>query len=131
MNMNNDFDREISFDIVEPLGVITSYSTGWCKELNLVSWNGGTPKYDIRDWAPDHERMSRGVTLHEKEMRTVIELLRRRNRRRPAEHQREAEARRQADAQDAHELQEMEDMHRLECSAPDCCGEQSCMEESA
>ncbi|MEI3503270.1 MAG: PC4/YdbC family ssDNA-binding protein [Anaerovoracaceae bacterium] len=48
-----------------------TYPTGWRKELNLVSWNGGAPKYDIRDWDPDHERMSRGITLHEKEMRLM------------------------------------------------------------
>ena len=51
----NDFNREIFFDIVEKIGVIASYSTGWNKELNLVSWNGSAPKYDIRDWAPDHK----------------------------------------------------------------------------
>lgn len=77
---NNEFNREISFEIVEKIGVITSYSTGWNKELNLVSWNGAAPKYDIRDWAPDHEHMSRGITLHEKEMRLVFDLLGKRNR---------------------------------------------------
>lgn len=81
MTLNGEFDREISFEITEKIGVISSYSTGWSKELNLVSWNGGTPKYDIRDWSPDHAHMSRGVTLHEKEMRLVIELLRNRGRR--------------------------------------------------
>ena len=79
MNGSN-FDREISFDIVEHLGVITTYSTGWNKALNLVSWNGAAPKYDIREWSPDHAHMSRGVTLHEKEMRTILDLIRNRNR---------------------------------------------------
>ena len=77
---NSNFDREISFDIVEHLGVITTYSTGWNKELNLVSWNGAAPKYDIREWSPDHAHMSRGVTLHEKEMRTILDLIRNRRR---------------------------------------------------
>lgn len=81
MTINSEFNRDISFDIVERIGVIASYSTGWSKELNLVSWNGGAPKYDIRDWAPDHSHMSRGVTLHEKEMRLVCDLLRSRGRR--------------------------------------------------
>ena len=79
MNGSN-FDREISFEIVEHLGVITTYSTGWNKELNLVSWNGAAPKYDIREWSPDHAHMSRGVTLHEKEMRTILDLIRNRRR---------------------------------------------------
>ncbi len=79
MNGSN-FNREISFDIVEHIGVITTYSTGWNKELNLVSWNGAAPKYDIREWSPDHAHMSRGVTLHEKEMRTILDLIRNRRR---------------------------------------------------
>ena len=69
---------ELKYEIVKSLGVLSQSPSGWTKELNLVSWNGGAVKYDIRDWDPAHEHMSRGVTLHEKEMRTVIELLRKR-----------------------------------------------------
>ena len=32
-----------------------------------VSWNDNAPKYDIRDWEPKHEKMSRGITLTEEE----------------------------------------------------------------
>ncbi len=78
MAMNSGFDREVRFEIVEHIGILSTYSTGWNKELNLVSWNGGQPKYDIRDWDLDHEHMSRGVTLHEKEMRQVFDLMKRR-----------------------------------------------------
>ena len=46
---------DFKFDIVEHLGVISENSKGWTKELNLVSWNGARPKFDLRDWAPDHE----------------------------------------------------------------------------
>lgn len=59
----NGFDREVRFDIVEQIGVISRHSTGWQKELNLVAWNGGQPKFDIRDWDESHEHMSRGITL--------------------------------------------------------------------
>ena len=58
MAMNSEFDRDVTFEITEPIGVIANYATGWKKEINLVSWNGGAPKYDIRDWDPDHEHMS-------------------------------------------------------------------------
>lgn len=74
----NGFDREVRFEILEQIGVISTHSTGWNKELNVVSWNGGQPKYDIRDWDPDHEHMSRGITLSEKEMRAITDLLKRR-----------------------------------------------------
>ncbi len=78
MAMNSGFDREVRFNIVEHIGILSTHSTGWNKELNIVSWNGGQPKYDIRDWDLDHEHMSRGVTLHEKEMRQIFELMKKR-----------------------------------------------------
>lgn len=71
-----DHDRyEIVFEIKERIGVIKPYPTGWNKELNLVSWNGSSAKYDIRDWDPEHEHMSRGITLHPEEMRKILRLL--------------------------------------------------------
>lgn len=66
---------EIVFEIKERFGVIKPYPTGWNKELNLVSWNGSAAKYDIRDWDPEHEHMSRGITLHPEEMRKILRLL--------------------------------------------------------
>ena len=55
MSSNRDFDREVTFEIVEEIGVIATHSTGWKKELNLVSWNDRAPKYDIRDWSAGME----------------------------------------------------------------------------
>lgn len=66
---------DIKYDIVEELGVLSESAKGWTKELNLISWNGGTPKYDIRDWAPEHEKMGKGVTLSEEEAKKLAELL--------------------------------------------------------
>ena len=66
---------DIKYDIVEELGVLSESAKGWTKELNLISWNGGTPKYDIRDWAPEHEKMGKGVTLSEEEAKQLRELL--------------------------------------------------------
>ena len=31
--------------------------------LVLISWNEKDPKYDIREWSPDHAKMGKGVTL--------------------------------------------------------------------
>ena len=78
MVMSNDRDMDVTFEIVEQIGVIGDFDTGWTKELNLVAWNGGVPRYDIREWAPDHKRMSRGVTFEEKEMRQILNLFKRR-----------------------------------------------------
>ena len=66
---------DIKYDIVEHIGVLSESAKGWTKELNNISWNGGAPKYDIRDWAPEHEKMGKGVTLSEDEMLKLKELL--------------------------------------------------------
>lgn len=67
-------ERNITFEIKEHLGVIAEFDSGWNKELNIISWNGNTPKYDIRDWDAHHERMRKGVTLHEAEFRRLVDL---------------------------------------------------------
>ncbi len=65
---------EITFKITKELGVISETAKGWTRELNMVSWNEHEPKYDIRDWSPDHTRMSKGIGLTEDEMKKLIEL---------------------------------------------------------
>ncbi|MGN0443317.1 MAG: YdbC family protein [Acutalibacteraceae bacterium] len=66
---------EFRYEITEELGVISEGRMGWTKELNRISWNGGNPKFDIRDWAPEHEKMGKGVTLTEDEARELYRLL--------------------------------------------------------
>lgn len=57
------------------IGILSESAKGWKKELNLISWNGGAPKYDIRDWAPEHEKMGKGVTLTKEEAQELQKLL--------------------------------------------------------
>ena len=66
---------DFTYEIVEEVGVLSEGTRGWRKELNKISWNGGPVKYDIRDWAPDHSKMGKGVTLTEEEARQLKELL--------------------------------------------------------
>ena len=66
---------EITFDIVKHFGVLSEEKSGWKKEINLVSWNNRSPKIDIRDWAPGHEKMGKGVTLTKEEAAKLSELL--------------------------------------------------------
>lgn len=58
---------ELKFEIIKNIGVLSESKNGWVKEVNLVSWNGGEPKYDIRSWNSDHTRMGKGVTLSAEE----------------------------------------------------------------
>lgn len=62
---------DIKYEIIETLGVLSENAKGWKKELNLVSWNGREPKYDLRDWAPEHEKMGKGVTLTNEELKEL------------------------------------------------------------
>ena len=55
--------EEFSYEILEEVAVLSENARGWRKELNLISWNGRPPKFDLREWAPDHEKMGKGITL--------------------------------------------------------------------
>ena len=66
---------EIKYNVVKEIAVLSEKSNGWTKELNLVSWNGGEPKYDIRDWAPDREKMGKGVTLTAAELQCLSDAI--------------------------------------------------------
>lgn len=66
---------DIRYEIKDTIGILSESSKGWKKELNMISWNGKTEKYDIREWAPDHEKMGKGVTFTTEELKILRELL--------------------------------------------------------
>ncbi|MEW9077586.1 YdbC family protein [Terrisporobacter glycolicus] len=66
---------DFKYDIVEHLGVLSENAKGWTKELNLISWNGAKPKYDLRDWGPEHEKMGKGITLSNEEFEALKEII--------------------------------------------------------
>ncbi len=66
---------EIKYEIVKTIGVLSENPNGWKREINLVSWNDRAPKYDIRDWDENHEKMSKGITLSQEEMEILIDLM--------------------------------------------------------
>lgn len=64
MKRNNELRIEdVTYEIKEHFGVLGENSDGWTLEANAVSWNGGPVKLDLREWAPDHKRLTRGVTI--------------------------------------------------------------------
>ena len=65
---------EIKYEIIEKLGVLSENEKGWKKELNLISWNDSEPKYDIRTWSPEHEKMGKGITLTKDEILKLKEM---------------------------------------------------------
>jgi hypothetical protein len=67
--------KEIKFEIVRKIGIISENGRGWRKELNIVSWNEREPKFDLRDWSEDHTRMGKGITLNPEEAARLNECL--------------------------------------------------------
>lgn len=66
---------ELKYEITEYLGVLSENAKGWTKELNKVSWNEREPKYDLREWSPDHTRMGKGITLTDDEVEMLRKIL--------------------------------------------------------
>ena len=66
---------EYKFEIVKNYGSVSENNNGWVKEVNLVSWNDREPVYDIRAWQENHEKLGKGITLTEAELKNLKELL--------------------------------------------------------
>ena len=66
---------EFKYEITQELGVLSESKSGWKREVNLVSWNGAAPKLDIRDWAPGHEKMGKGISLRSDEIERLKAIL--------------------------------------------------------
>lgn len=66
---------EFKYEISKELGIISECKGGWSKQLNLISWNDAEPKYDIRDWAPNREKMGKGISLSASELQTLTDML--------------------------------------------------------
>lgn len=65
-----------NYEIVERIAVL-SQSGDTSKELNKVSYNGASPKYDIRSWkrTDGEEKLLKGLTLNEEDMEALKETL--------------------------------------------------------
>lgn len=66
---------DIKYEIIKHVGVLSEGAKGWTKEINLISWNDREPKFDIREWAPEHAKMGKGVTLSGEELIKLKEIL--------------------------------------------------------
>ena len=66
---------EIKSEIVKNIGILATNQSGWNREVNIVKWNEGKAKLDIRDWGPDHEKVGKGLSLNAEEVAVLKELL--------------------------------------------------------
>lgn len=68
--------KEFSYEIIEEIGQVGEpTASGWSTRVNLISWNGGKPKIDIRSWNEDMTRMGKGISLSEEDARYLASLL--------------------------------------------------------
>lgn len=67
--------QDIPYEIIKEIAVLSKSGTGYTKEINLISWNGNEPKYDIRSFSPNHARCGHGITLTEKETAALLGAL--------------------------------------------------------
>ena len=65
----------LKYEIIETIGIISEGAKGWNKEQNLISWNEREPKYDLRDWDQNHEKMGKGITLSKEELIQLRDLI--------------------------------------------------------
>ena len=67
--------REIQYEIVKEIAVLSTGDSGYTKEINLISWNGKEPKYDIRSFSPNRENCGKGITLNADEAAALLKAL--------------------------------------------------------
>lgn len=65
----------IKYEVIERHGILAESTKGWTKELKSISWNDRAPKFDIREWSPDGEKMGKGVTLSKEELLKLKDIL--------------------------------------------------------
>ncbi|MED4717838.1 YdbC family protein [Bacillus badius] len=68
-------ELRMSYSILKPIAILNEGSNGWTKELNLISWNGGNAKFDIRWWPPNKQSIGKGMTFTPEEIFTLGAIL--------------------------------------------------------
>ncbi|MFQ7304892.1 hypothetical protein G4386_12015 [[Ruminococcus] gnavus] len=67
--------KEIQYEIVKEIAVLSTGDSGYTKEINLISWNGKEPKYDIRSFSPNREKCGKGIKLNADEAAALLKAL--------------------------------------------------------
>ena len=69
-------DNGIKYEVIEKCGVI-SENNGYSLELRYVAWNGGEPKYDLRQWYEKDgvEKCGKGITLTGEQLESLGEII--------------------------------------------------------
>ena len=65
---------KFTYDIKESFGSIGE-SGAYSTQLNLISFNNKEPKYDIRKWDIENDKMLKGISLTKEELVALRDLL--------------------------------------------------------
>ncbi|MEG0430285.1 MAG: PC4/YdbC family ssDNA-binding protein [Anaerovoracaceae bacterium] len=64
----------INKEITKHIGVIGTKGA-WNLEVNMVKWNNGEEKLDIRSWDSNREKCSKGISLSNEEAAALKKIL--------------------------------------------------------
>ena len=67
--------KDIQYEIVKEIAILSTSDSGYTKEINLISLNGKEPKYDIRSFSPNREKCGKGITLTADEAAALLKAL--------------------------------------------------------
>ncbi len=67
--------KEIQYEIIREIAVLSESGSGYTKEINFISWNENEPKYDIRSFSPNREKCGKGITLTADEAAALLKAL--------------------------------------------------------
>ena len=68
-------DKNSDFKIIKHIATLPKKEGIWATEINLISWYGKKPVYDIRDWLPDHHEAGEGLMFTADEAKFISAAL--------------------------------------------------------
>lgn len=66
---------DFKYEILRHVAVLSEGGNGWSREINIVSWNDGPAKFDIRDWNHTDGKMKKGISLFRGELEVLSKAL--------------------------------------------------------
>jgi len=68
---------EFEYEIKKKIATISvkGKNDDFAMELNVISFNGNRPKYDLRNWKRSENLMLKGITMTAEELQTLKDTL--------------------------------------------------------
>ena len=66
---------EFKYDLHSEVAVLSETESGFSTEVNIISFNEGKKKIDIRKWDKKNDKMLKGISLSKEETLRLLEAL--------------------------------------------------------